>query len=75
MKDVTGTRKAFEILLSEDYYWALTGLPKEKQWYYRSAFRSGKKPVTIDKMQELLELAGFTVKTDIVWNIPQGTKK
>lgn len=73
MKDVTGTRKAFELLLSNDYYWSLTGETKKKQWYYRSVLRSGSKPMTLDKMQELLELAGFSIQQETIWNIPQGS--
>lgn len=74
MKDVTSTRKAFELLLSEDYYWARTGLSGGQRRYYRSVLKTGNKPVTLDKMHELLELAGFTIKTEIVWSVPQGDK-
>ncbi|OIN56780.1 hypothetical protein [Arsenicibacter rosenii] len=73
MRSVESTRAAFELLLETPYYWSLTGEPTEKRWYYRSALKTGKKPITLDKMQELLQKAGFTIKTDIVWNIPQGT--
>lgn len=74
MKDVTSTRKAFELLLSEDYYWARTGLTKDMRRYYRSILKTGNKPITLDKMQELLQLAGFEIKTEIVWSVPQGDK-
>ena len=75
MKEVTSTLKAFELLVTVDYYWALTGLPKTKRDYYRSVFKSGSKPITLDKMEELLALAGFSVKQEKVWNVPEGTKQ
>ena len=70
MAKEVSTNDAFEHLVNSPYYWSLTGLSKEVARYYRSVLKTGNKPISTDKKEELLEKAGFTVKQEKTWNLP-----
>ncbi|OIN59810.1 hypothetical protein [Arsenicibacter rosenii] len=69
-KELT-TNLAFARLIESPYYWSLTGLDKGLRRYYRCQLRSGKKKISIEKKEELLEKAGFSVRQEKTWDWPE----
>ena len=62
------TREAFKHLISErGFYKKVEGLSESNARQIRKNFQEGK--ITIDKMEEILEKAGFKVKQEKLWEI------
>jgi uncharacterized lipoprotein YehR (DUF1307 family) len=61
------TREAFEKLISErNWHTKIEGLKPETGRTLKNSFKTGK--ITIDKMEDLLTKAGFTVIQEKLWN-------
>lgn len=56
--------------MDSDYYWSLTGLDKSVRRNYRHLINSGR-GVTIDKKEEMLKKAQFSVEHEKTWNLPE----
>lgn len=69
-KNLPTTDEAFRLILDSDYYWSLTGLDKSVRRNYRHLINSGR-GVTIDKKEEMLKKAQFSVEHEKTWNLPE----
>lgn len=69
--DEYNTNRAIETLLNNPYYWSLTGLPTNQRRQFANMLKNGK-GISLDKKEQLLEKAGFTVKQEKIWNLPKG---
>ena len=63
------TDEAFADLVNRDDLWGATGLPLYTKRYYRYTLLNGK-GVTIDKKEELLKKAGYTIQQQTTWHLP-----
>jgi len=59
------TKEAFAQLVSERGWHKNLGISDSAAWSVKNHFKSG--VITIDKMEELLEKAGFRVKQEKLW--------
>lgn len=59
------TREAFEHLTSQRSWYVELNITKETAWALKDNYKKGK--VTLDKMEEILTIAGFTVKQEKLW--------
>ncbi|GAB3550557.1 hypothetical protein [Spirosoma fluminis] len=70
-KDEKGTHDAFEILVNSPYYWSLTGESNNLRRQFSSMLKNGK-GISLDKKEDMLAKAGFTVKQEKIWKLPSG---
>ena len=66
----TTTEAGFKLLLESDYYWSKTEESSAMRRSYRKRLNDGSL-LSVKKMEELLEKAGFTVKQEKLWNLPK----
>lgn len=59
------TREAFEQLIARRAWYKDLDITVSSAWSIKNNFKKGL--VTIDKMEEVLMKAGFTVKQDKLW--------
>ncbi|RIV20531.1 hypothetical protein DYU11_21025 [Fibrisoma montanum] len=63
------TDEAFAMLMTSDYYWSFTGLSHQHKRVMRVRWR--KDQVSAEKKEELLEKAGFCIKQEKLWQLPE----
>ncbi len=67
---VTGTKEAFEKLISERGVFHKLGVDKATVANWKRYVQEGKS-ISLDKMEEMLLRAGATVVKEKVWNLPK----
>ncbi|RYC69811.1 MULTISPECIES: hypothetical protein [Spirosoma] len=59
----------FDILVNSPYYWSLTGRNNGLRRQYVHTLGRGE-GISLDKKEQLLAEAGFTVAQEKLWNLP-----
>lgn len=67
--EILGTKEAFRNLISNRGIYKVLGVDKSTVSTWKQYLSDGKN-ISVDKMEEILERAGATVKQDKIWKIP-----
>lgn len=64
-----GIQEAFDTLVHSPYFWSLTGKEMSQRRKLAYKLKNGE-GISLDKKLELLKLAGFVIKQDIILEMP-----